>query len=249
MIEVSRIEKVLVLSINRPESLNALNQEVMHQLIRNLDLAEKDDTVKVVILTGSGKKAFVAGADINEFLHLKNAEEASDLSRLGQSAFAKISKLSKPVICAINGYCLGGGLELALACDIRFAAAGAKLGLPEIKLGLFPGYGGAQRLPRLIGKGKAFYLLMSGEMISAIEAERLGIVEKIVQYEVLMDRVLNYAQLLSTYPSKALCSLKQSVNNGLEMTLDDALEQDAVQIGRLMVSDEALERAKQFLKN
>jgi enoyl-CoA hydratase/carnithine racemase len=246
MIEVSQKDHVLFLTINRPEVLNALNIEVMHSLQEALMKAESDESVKVIVLTGKGK-AFVAGADINEFLSLKDAEEGRKYSLIGQKVFSSISKLVKPVICAINGYALGGGLELALACDIRFASDKAKLGLPEVKLGLFPGYGGAQRLPRLVGKGMGLYMMLSGEMFSAQESEKWGLIEKVIPQEELLDFVNDFAQKISKFPLGALTALKSSVNNGLEMHIDDALNADAKSIGVLMVSDEAQERALQFV--
>ena len=246
MIEASQKDHVLFLTINRPEVLNALNIEVMNHLQEALIQAERDESVKVIVITGKGK-AFVAGADINEFLSLKDAEEGREYSFIGQNVFSSITKLSKPVICAINGYALGGGLELALACDIRFASENAKLGLPEIKLGLFPGYGGAQRLPRLVGKGMGLYMMLSGEMFSAQEAEKWGLIEQIVPQEELLDFVNDFAQKISKFPLGALTALKTSVNNGLEMHIDDALNADAKSIGVLMVSDEAQERALQFV--
>ena len=247
MIEVYQKESVIFLTINRPEVLNALNIEVMNALKTHIMKAEQDKTVKVIIITGKGNKAFVAGADINEFLILKDEQDATEYSLLGQSVFSYISNCSKPVICAINGYALGGGLELALSCDIRFASEDAKLGLPEINLGLFPGYGGAQRLPRLVGKGMALYLMMSGEIFSAQEAAKIGLIEKIVPQDSLMDTVYKYATKISKFPSEALAAVKHSVSNGIEIHLDEALKSDSQSIGTLMVSKEARERAKQFL--
>jgi enoyl-CoA hydratase len=247
MIETVKKEAVLFLTINRPEVLNALNKDVMNGLKKHLELANDDDSVKVIVITGKGEKSFVAGADIKEFLSFKNSKEAQENSRYGQIVFSSISRLNKPVICAINGYALGGGLELALACDIRFASDTAKFGLPEIKLGLFPGYGGAQSLPRLVGKGMGLYLMMSGEMFSAQEAKKMGLIEKIVPQKSLLDMVYDYAAKISQFPSVALASLKSSVCNGLEMNLEDALISDSQSVGELMVSKEALERTKQFL--
>jgi enoyl-CoA hydratase len=247
MIETFKKEAVLFLTINRPEVLNALNKDVMNGLKNYLDHAKEDDSVKVIVITGKGDKSFVAGADIKEFLSFENSTDAQENSRFGQTVFSSISRLNKPVICAINGYALGGGLELALACDIRFASDNAKFGFPEIKLGLFPGYGGAQRLPRLVGKGMGLYLMMSGEMFSAQEAEKMGLIEKIAPQESFLDTVYDYAAKISQFPSGALASLKSSVSNGLEMSLDDALISDAKSVGQLMVSEEAIERTKQFL--
>lgn len=247
MIETLKKESVLFLTINRPEVLNALNTEVLEELMMQLISAERDPTVKVIVITGKGEKAFVAGADISEFLSIKSAEEATENSRLGQTVFSYIARIPKPVICAINGFALGGGLELALACDIRFASENAKLGLPEINLGLFPGYGGAQRLPRLVGKGMGLYLMMSGEMISAQEAEKIGLIEKLVSQDSLLETVFDFTSKLAKCPSEAIASLKASVCNGLERSLEEALLADANSVGKLMVSEEALARARKFV--
>lgn len=247
VIETVQKEKILFLFINKPKAMNALSIGVMNELYKQLIKGEKDESVKVIIITGKGDKAFVAGADINEFLTLKDEEEGKEYSLLGQKVFNAIDQLSKPVICAINGYALGGGLELALACDIRFASEEAKFALPEVKLGLFPGYGGAQRLPRLLGKGMAYYLMMSGEMITAREAERIGLVEKVVSRESLLAEVTDYASRISKFPSNALAALKSSVSNGVELPLGKALRIDAKEIGKLMVSHETRTRASAFL--
>jgi len=175
LVLVSREERLTIVNLNRPP-VNALNQEVLDALEKVFDDLNKDETIGAVILTGGGDKAFVAGADIAEFPKL-NSANGEKLSRRGQLVFQKIADFPAPVIAAINGFALGGGLELALACDIRVVAENAKVGLPEVTLGIFPGYAGTQRLPRLIGVGKAKELIFSGQMIDAAEAYRIGIAE------------------------------------------------------------------------
>jgi enoyl-CoA hydratase len=168
---------VMIITISRPEALNALNTEFFTEMDNLLDEVAKDDSVKVILLTGEGK-AFVAGADIAEMVD-KNSSEGTKFSSRGQGVFLKMEKLDKPIIAAINGFALGGGLELALACDIRLASSKAKFGQPEVNLGLIPGFAATQRLPRLIGTGNALWLLMTAEIIDAAEALRVGLVQKV----------------------------------------------------------------------
>lgn len=248
VIEVTKNQGVCYLSINRPKVLNALNQEVILTLNDRLIEAEHDPSVKVIVITGHGEKAFVAGADINEFQTLKDQNAAANYSRLGQSTFNQLDKCSKPVIAAINGYALGGGMELALACDSRFASSHATFGFPEIKLGLYPGYGGAQRLPRLVGKGMAFHLMMSGETISSQEALRIGLVEKVFPQQSFEQDVWNYALKVSRFSSVALALLKETITNGLEMPLEHALEIDAKNMGELMISEPVKKSVQLFLE-
>lgn len=244
---MSRNNQVCYLNFNRPEALNALNNEMISELYKSLQEAETEETVKVVVLTGEGDKAFVAGADIKEFLSLKSAEEAEQYSKNGQTVFNYIEEMSKPVIAAINGYALGGGLELALACDFRIAAEEAKVGMPEITLGLFPGYGGAQRLPRLTGKGRALYLMMTGKSITAIQAEQWGLVEAVYPIDTFYKEVDKLAAAIAAYPAAALASLKKRVVYGEEQELKQALAMDSKAVGELMVSEEAVALAHSFV--
>ena len=170
---------IAYVTINRPNKLNALNQKLVEELDECFQDIEKDNEVRAVILTGAGEKAFVGGADINE-LAVLTPVEGKEMSARGQKILDLIEHLGKPVIAAINGYALGGGCELALACTLRIASENARLGQPEVKLGLIPGYGGTQRLPRLVGKGRALEMLLSGEPISASEAYRIGLVNQVV---------------------------------------------------------------------
>ncbi|UJF31049.1 enoyl-CoA hydratase-related protein [Kaistella sp. 97-N-M2] len=190
-------EKTAVITINRPESLNALNAATIRELSEAFGELDSNKEIRVVILTGSGEKSFVAGADIKEFSDF-GTQAAEELSRNGQNIlFNKIENLSKPVIAAVNGFALGGGLELAMACHIRYASENAKLGLPEVTLGLIPGYGGTQRLPKLVGKGLANELIFSAKMISAQRAKEIGLVNEVFSLEELLPQTKALAALIS----------------------------------------------------
>lgn len=190
-------EKTAVITINRPESLNALNAATIGELSEAFGELDSNKEIRVVILTGSGEKSFVAGADIKEFSDF-GTQAAEELSRNGQNIlFNKIENLSKPVIAAVNGFALGGGLELAMACHIRYASENAKLGLPEVTLGLIPGYGGTQRLPKLVGKGLANELIFSAKMISAQRAKEIGLVNEVFSLEELLPQTKALAALIS----------------------------------------------------
>ncbi|MXV37612.1 enoyl-CoA hydratase [Flavobacteriaceae bacterium Ap0902] len=211
---VQRENKIVTVTINRPKALNALNKETIEELSDAFSALEKDENVRVIILTGSGEKAFVAGADIKEFSDF-DTKQGEELARLGQDKlFNKVENLSKPVIAAVNGYALGGGLELAMASHFRIASDNAKLGLPEVTLGLIPGYGGTQRLPKLVGKGHAMQAIMTAEMFSAARAEQIGLVNEVVAQEELLPRAQKIAEKISrnssTAISKAISAINQS---------------------------------------
>lgn len=248
MIKMVHNNHVCYLSINRPEAMNALNSALIAELYKRLQQAEAEEAVKVVVLIGEGDKAFVAGADIKEFLTLGSVQKAEQYSESGQKIFNYIEEMSKPVIAAINGYALGGGLELALACDFRIASEKAKMGMPEITLGLFPGYGGAQRLPRLAGQGRALYLMMTGKPITASQAEQWGVVEAVYPADTFREEVEKLAATIAAYPETALASLKRSVVYGMEQGIQQALAADSKAVGKLMVSEEAVELARSFVK-
>jgi enoyl-CoA hydratase len=196
---ILRSELICTIVINRPDKLNALNKTVLDELDHAMDAVQKDDTVRSVIITGSGAKAFVAGADISEFNGL-NKEQAILMARRGQEIFRKIENSSKPVVAAVNGFALGGGCELAMACHFRLASENAKFGQPEVNLGLIPGYGGTQRMVQLIGKGKALELLMGAGMIDAKEAKDLGLVNYVTSPEGLLEEA---TRILTVINSKA----------------------------------------------
>jgi enoyl-CoA hydratase len=213
LVEVA--DGIAVVKINRPQVLNALNRETLQELRQAMQEVGGRKDVRAIILTGEGEKAFVAGADVAE-MKTMSPIEALALSRLGHEALGMIEGLTKPVIAAVNGYALGGGLEIALACDFIYASEKAKLGLPEVTLGIFPGFGGTQRLPRLIGQGRAKELIFTGKMIDASEANALGIVNKVFPSDKLMDEVLKTARTIAQNGPVAVSMAKGAVNAGYD---------------------------------
>ena len=207
---------VALLKVNRPKALNALNADTLNELDQAFVALTADREVRVIIVTGTGEKAFVAGADIAAMVD-KTAMEARDLARLAQGVLNRIERCPKPVIAAVNGYALGGGCELAMACDIRLAADTARLGQPEINLGIIPGWAGTQRLARLVGKGKAKQLILTGDMVDADEACRIGLVEQVVPAAELVEASRLLATKLASKGEVALRLAKDAIDNGLEM--------------------------------
>ena len=207
---------ITTMVINKPQVLNSLDEKLLLKLNEKFDFYEKDENTRVIILTGAGDKAFVAGGDIKQ-MQAKNSEEAKQIAIQAQNLFLKIENLSKPVIAAINGYALGGGLELAMACDIRIATENAKLGQPEIKIGIIPGFGGTVRLSRLVGKGIAKELIFTGEMINAQRAYEIGLINKVVKAEELIEESVKFASLMTDKSLIALKYAKEAINNGIEM--------------------------------
>lgn len=213
-------EGIGYVTINRPKALNALNMDVLNELYAAFTEIEADDAVKAVIVTGEGK-AFVAGADIAQMSQL-NALEGREMMILGHKVMNLIEAVEKPVIAAVNGFALGGGCELAMACDIRIASEKAKFAQPEVGLGIIPGFGGTQRLARLVGKGMAKYLIMTAEMIPASEAYRIGLVEKVAAPEELMDEAKKVAQTIASKAPIAIATAKSAINNGFDMDMKSA---------------------------
>jgi enoyl-CoA hydratase len=244
---VERDAATLVVTINRPRVLNALNARTLTELGDAFEAARSDDDVRVVILTGAGEKSFVAGADINELAEGIPAA-GPEIARRGQSVFNRIEQLGKPVIAAINGFALGGGCELALACTIRLAADTARLGQPEINLGLIPGYAGSQRLPRLIGRGRALELLLTGDQISAEDAWRIGLVNRVVPASQLMTAARELAAVLASKPPIAVRALLDAVGRGLDMPLDAGQQYEAALFGLLLSTDDMREGTRAFLE-
>jgi enoyl-CoA hydratase len=236
-----------VVSINRPKALNALNLQTLQELLHCLQELEKDEQSAVVIITGSGEKSFVAGADI-AYMRDLDVLEARRFGMLGHQVLRTVENLTKPVIAAVNGFALGGGCELAIACDMRFAADNAKFGQPEVNLGVIPGFGGTQRLPRLIGKGLATELLFSGDIIDAQEALRIGLVNKVYVREELLDKCLELAGRIASRGPLAVKLCKQAVNNGMEMDLSRACHYEVDLFALCFASSEQKEGMSAFLE-
>ncbi len=238
---------IAYVTVNRPKVLNALNMATMEEL-RTVFHAIKDDaTVRVVILTGSGEKAFIAGADINE-LAKHDAVQGKAYTHKGQSVLNLIENLGKPVIACINGFALGGGCEIAMACTMRLASDNAKLGQPEVKLGIIAGYGGTQRLPRLVGKGIAQQLVLTGEMINAQEALRIGLVNEVLPQAELIGRAEAIAQKIVANAPLAVQYAMEAVNRGMEMTLQEGLYLEATLFGVCCATEDKTEGTKAFLE-
>ncbi len=235
------------IAVNRPKVLNALNSETIGELGRAFAAAQGDASVRAVILTGAGEKSFIAGADINE-LAKQTPIGGVETSRVGQKLSILVEHLGKPVCAAINGYAFGGGLELALACHMRTAAETAKMGLPEVGLGIIPGYGGTQRLPRLVGKGVALELILSGGRIDAKEAHRIGLVNRVYPADSLLSGT---EELLREIMAKSPIAVKlalESVNSGLEMPLSEGLNLEANLFGLLPTTQDMKEGMTAFLE-
>jgi len=208
-------ENIGLLTINRPEKLNAISNELISELKNLLDKIKNDEELRVLIITGAGDKAFVAGADIKELVD-RDASQGRRVSQERQEIFSRIENLPVPVIAAVNGYALGGGLELALACSIRICSEEAQFGAPEVKLGIIPGDGGTQRLPRLVGLGRAMELILTGDFIDAQEAYRIGLVNKVLPQEELMDKATELAKKIASRPPLAVRFAKEAVNRSQE---------------------------------
>ena len=238
---------VATVTVNRPKVLNALNTQTLDELRRVLLAIRRDDGVRVVILTGAGDKSFIAGADINE-LSVQTPTGGRDHAMRGQHVLDLIENLGKPVIAAINGFALGGGCELAMACTLRIAADTARLGQPEINLGIMPGYGGTQRLARLVGKGRALELLLTGDHVLAPEAHRLGLVNRVVPAADLAAEARKLASTLATKAPVAARYIIDAVNKGLEMPFAEAQAFEATLFGLVSTTEDMREGTKAFLE-
>jgi len=246
-VTVERDGYVAIVAVNRPSKLNALDNLTIEQLDGVIADLEQDDAVGVIILTGAGEKAFVAGADIT-VLAKQGVIDGKENSQLGQAMTLRIERCSKPVIAAINGFALGGGLELALACDVRFASDNAKVGLPEVSLGIIPGYGGTQRLPRLVGSGLALQMILQGDPIDAQEALRIGLVNGVFAQSDLMQEVKKIANRMVSRGPQALALAKQAVRRGAHMSMQDGLELEADLFGIISSTEEMKEGMAAFLE-
>ena len=238
---------IAVVTISRPEAMNALNTRFFNEMDDFVGEVSKMPDVRVMIITGEGK-AFVAGADIAEMVN-KNEKEGTTFSKLGQKTFSSFGKMDIPVIAAVNGFALGGGMELAMGCDFRIASTRAKFGQPEVSLGLIPGYAGTQRLPKLVGMGDALYLLMTAEMIGAEDALRIGLVQKVVEPEELMETATKVAKTILSKGPEAIKKIKKVVRLGREMSRNNGEELEAEEFGSLFgEGNEGKEGMEAFLE-
>lgn len=241
-------EQIATITLNRPKVLNALSGSLLAELAQALDELEDDPAIRAIIITGSGEKAFAAGADIGELNALPNAVEGARKARIGQQLTLQIERLRKPVIMAINGFALGGGCELAMSGDIRLASLNAKFGQPEVNLGLIPGYGGSQRMTKLVGRGMAMYLCLSGDIIGAEEALRIGLVQSIVPLAELRAQAQRVAKLIASKAPLAIEACKKVINDGQALSTPDGLELEALSFGTLVNTEDFKEGTSAFLE-
>ena len=240
-------DHIATITFNRPKVLNALNRKTVEELGDALNLSREDANVRVLILTGAGEKSFVAGADINE-LAQRTPVDGKDFSLFGQEIFHRLETMGKPSIAAINGFALGGGCELALSCTMRIASRNARLGQPEVKLGILPGYGGSQRLPRLCGKGAAHELILTGEMISADEALRIGLVNHVVEPAELMPAAESIAKKIIANAPLAVKFAMEAVEHGMEMPQEEGLFLEATLFGLCCATEDMREGTRAFIE-
>ena len=241
------VDRVVTLTISRPEKLNALNAETLSEIEAAFAAFASDSNVGAIIVTGAGPKAFVAGADI-EGLAKASAIEAREIALQGQRVFRRIETCGKPVIAAVNGFALGGGLELAMACTVRVASANAKLGQPEVKLGIVPGFGGTQRLPLLVGRGRAMEMLLTGEPVTATEAYRIGLVNHVVEPEQLLEKAKEIALKMLANAPVALALTMEAVDVGLACGLEQGLQFEATAFGLSAATEDKREGTQAFLE-
>lgn len=239
--------RIAVVTINRPKALNALNSATLKDIDTAIDEIEKDDEVLAIVLTGSGEKAFVAGADITEMKNL-NTIEGRKFGSLGNKVFRRLENLEKPVVAAINGFALGGGCELSMACDIRIASQKAKFGQPEVGLGITPGFGGTQRLARLIGLGMAKELIYTGKTINAEEAFRIGLVNKVVEPEKLLEEAKALANSIAAQAPIAVKLCKAAINRGMQCDIDTALMYESEVFGECFSTEDQKEGMSAFVE-
>jgi enoyl-CoA hydratase len=247
-IESEREGAVILLRLNRPKVLNALNVLMIRELHDALNALEADGSVRAVILTGSGERAFAAGADIGELNALANPHEAHEFIRFGQRVTLQMERARFPIVAAVNGFALGGGCELAMACDIRIASENAKFGQPEVNLGLMPGYGGTQRTTRLLGRGMAMYLCLTGETIDAAAALHAGLVEKVVPAADLLTEAKRIASLIAEKAPLAIAATKRTIEGGASLSMSSALEIEALSFASLIATADFREGTKAFLE-
>jgi len=246
-IKFEKDENIAIVTINRPKVLNALNDKTIGEISDCFAMIKSDKEILCVILTGEGEKSFVAGADIGELAQCDIVGGRATCDK-GQSAFSQIENLPQPVIAAINGFALGGGCELAMACDIRLASNKAKIGQPEVNLGLIPGYGGTQRLPRLVGLGKAMQMILTGDFVNADEAYRIGLVDEIFSGEELLDKAKEMAKKIASKGPLAVKASKEAINLGLNTDIRTGCEHEATLFGAICGSEDKDEGTGAFLE-
>lgn len=246
-LEFELVNSVGLLTIHRPKALNALNRQVMDELSQFLDHAEAMSELRCLIITGSGEKAFVAGADIKEMEDF-GAEQALQMAQRGQRVFSRIENLKVPVIAAVSGFALGGGLELAMSCDFIIASEKAKVGLPEVSLGLIPGYGGTQRLSRIVGKATARRVALTGDIYSAQQAFDWGLVTELCAAEDLIERAKKVAQNIAARSPKAVHEAKKAINQGYDLSLQEGLELEAKIFSEMFTTEDKEEGVAAFIE-
>ena len=246
-INFSSENKIAIIAINNPPA-NALSSKVMEELDDSVDAVLKDDDIKVAIITGTGGVIFVAGADIKEIANIENAAKGQELTAKGQAVLNKIEQSEKPFIAAINGLTLGGGCELAMACHIRIASDMTKFGQPEINLGIIPGFGGTQRLPRLVGSGKAAEIILTGDMVTAKEAHRIGLVDKIVPPDDVLKQAKGIARRITSKGKLAIAAALKSMNRGLKTSLEEGLRIESEIFGKVCETEDKKEGVSAFLE-
>lgn len=246
-VKVAVEDRVAIVTIDhRP--VNALDRQTLQELGQMIDAISTDAAVKVVILTGGGSLAFVAGADIKEVSQLASVDAAKEMAKLGQSVFLKLQRLTKPVIAAINGVCLGGGLELAMSCHLRISGDRVRFGQPEITLGIIPGWGGTQRLPRLIGKTKATEWILTGDVVMAQEAYRLGLVNQVVPQDQVLKVAKDLARKIASKSGIAVAQALRALEEGADLTLEDGLAKEAEVFAEVAKTEDSKEGVKAFLE-
>ncbi|MFA6922856.1 MAG: enoyl-CoA hydratase-related protein [Bacteroidales bacterium] len=246
ILKINIIDAIATVTISRPEAMNALNSIFFTEMNNFLDSISERKDIRVLIITGEGK-SFVAGADIAEMANM-NQSQATAFSKTGQNTLRRLENLSVPVIAAVNGFALGGGCELAMACDFRIASTKAKFGQPEVNLGLIPGYAGTQRFSRIAGIANALYLICSGEMLTAEEALRIGLVQKVVEPEQLIEQVMDIAKKIASKGSIAVKKSKEAIRKGISMDFESASDLEAKEFGALFGNGESGEGMKAFLE-
>jgi enoyl-CoA hydratase len=246
-ITISIDKEIAVITINRPKFLNALNSEVLRELLEAVDLIDQDPLFRAVIVTGAGEKAFAAGADIAEMQH-KDVLEARAFATLGNKTFSKLESINKPVIAAVNGFALGGGCELAMACDIRIAGNKAKFGQPEVGLGIMAGFGGSQRLARLVGTGIAKEILFTGDLINAERAYEIGLVNQVVDSTEVLEEAKKMAKTIAAKSPLGIGFSKKSINEGVNLDLERALSLETELFGSLFSTKDQSEGMSAFLE-